>query len=237
MHLAPTIAITGAASGIGAAVALAVARAGWQAAGADRTEAPSVSPLDVTDAEAVASWIAGLPALRGLVCCAGISAATPTLDADPAAIRQILDVNVMGSFLPAQAAARAMIAGAAEGERGSIVLVASVSGLRGAGGRIGYAASKAAVVNMAQSMAIDLAPHCIRVNAICPGPIETPMVARLHDAPTRAGWLARIPAARYGRVEEVAEAALFLLDGARSGYVNGHALTVDGGFAGTGTMG
>ncbi len=62
------------------------------------------------------------------------------------------------------------------------------------------------------------------------------MVATLHAAATRAGWTARIPMARYGTPDEIAEAALFLLDGARSGYVNGHALAVDGGFAGTGLM-
>jgi NAD(P)-dependent dehydrogenase (short-subunit alcohol dehydrogenase family) len=125
---------------------------------------------------------------------------------------------------------------AAEGQGGSIVLISSVSGLRGAKGRVAYGASKAAVINMAQVMAIDLAHHGIRANAICPGPIETPMVARLHDPATRENWLSRIPAARYGRVEEVAEAALFLLDPARSGYINGHALAVDGGFAGAGLL-
>jgi NAD(P)-dependent dehydrogenase (short-subunit alcohol dehydrogenase family) len=103
-------------------------------------------------------------------------------------------------------------------------------------GRVAYGASKAAVINMAQVMAMDLAPHGIRVNAICPAPIETPLVAALHDAHTRAQWLSRIPAARYGRVEEVAEAALFLLDSARSSYITGHALPVDGGYAGAGVM-
>ncbi|WP_431302909.1 SDR family NAD(P)-dependent oxidoreductase [Sediminicoccus sp. BL-A-41-H5] len=229
--MAKRLAITGAASGIGAAIGAAARAAGWETALADRNPAEGCDVLDVTDAGAVAAWIGGLTDVQGLVCSAGISAATPLLDTAPETFRRILDVNVTGCFLAAQAAARAMVAG---GKGGSIVLIASVSGLRGVEGRVAYGASKAAVINMAQVMAMDLAPHGIRVNAICPAPIETPMVMALHDAATRAQWLSRIPAARYGRVEEVAEAALFLLDPARSSYITGHALPVDGGYAGAG---
>lgn len=228
------LAITGAASGIGLGIAEAARAEGWRIAAADRTPAEGVAPLDVTDAAAVAAWIAAQTGLRGVVCSAGISAATPVLATEPELFRRILDVNVTGSFLVAQAAAKAMVA---DGKGGSIVLVASVSGLRGVQGRAAYGASKAAVINLAQVLAIDLAPHGIRVNAICPAPIETPMVTKLHDAATRAQWLSRIPAARYGRVEEVAQAALFLLDEARSGYITGHALPVDGGYAGAGVTG
>lgn len=231
--MAPVLAVTGGASGIGLAIAEAARAEGWQVAAADRTPADGVAALDVTDEAAVARWVGGLDGLRGLVCSAGISAATPVLDAEPALFRRILDVNLTGSFLCAQAAARAMVAG---GKGGSIVFVSSVSGLRGVQGRVAYGASKAAVINMAQVLAIDLAPHRIRVNAICPAPIETPMVMKLHDAETRAQWLSRIPAARYGRVEEVAQAALFLLDETRSSYITGHALPVDGGYAGAGVI-
>ena len=227
------LAVTGGASGIGLGIADAARAAGWRVAVADRTPAEGVTVLDVTDAAAVANWIDGLKGLRGVVCSAGISAATPALDTAPELFRRILDVNVTGSFLVAQAAAKAMVAG---GKGGSIVLVASVSGLRGIQDRLAYGASKAAVINMAQVLAIDLARHGIRANALCPAPIETPMVTKLHDAETRAQWLARIPAARYGRVGEVAQAALFLLDEARSSYITGHALPVDGGYAGAGVM-
>lgn len=227
------LAVTGGASGIGLGIAEAARAAGWRVAIADQRSAEAVTALDVTDAAAVAEWIGGLGDLRGVVCSAGISAATPLLSTEPDLFRRILDVNLTGSFLVAQAAARAMVAG---GKGGSIVFVASVSGLRGVQGRVAYGASKAAVINMAQVLAIDLAAHRIRVNAICPAPIETPMVTKLHDAETRAQWLSRIPAARYGRVEEVAQAALFLLDDARSSYITGHALPVDGGYAGAGVM-
>lgn len=231
--MARVLAVTGGASGIGLAIAEAARGEGWQIAASDRTPAEGVTALDVTDEAAVARWIGELEGLRGLVCSAGISAATPVLETQPELFRRILDVNLTGSFLAAQAAARAMVAA---GTGGSIVFVASVSGLRGVQGRVAYGASKAAVINMAQVLAIDLAPHHIRVNAICPAPIETPLVAKLHDAETRAQWLSRIPAGRYGRVEEVAQAALFLLDDNRSSYVTGHALPVDGGYAGAGVM-
>lgn len=227
------LAVTGGTSGIGLGIVEAAPGAGWQVAAADLTAGERVTGLDVTDAAAVAAWIGGLKNLRGVVCSAGISAATPILDTDPEVFRRILDVNVTGSFLVAQAAAKAMAAG---GKGGSIVLVASVSGLRGIQDRVAYGASKAAVINMAQVLAIDLAKYGIRANAICPAPVETPLVTKLHDAQTRAQWLSRIPAARYGRVEEVAQAALFLLDDARSSYITGHALPVDGGYAGAGVM-
>ena len=227
------LAVTGGASGIGLGIADAARAAGWRVAVADRTPAEGVTVLDVTDAAAVANWIDGLKGLCGVVCSAGISAATPALDTAPELFRRILDVNVTGSFLVAQAAAKAMVAG---GKGGSIVLVASVSGLRGIQDRLAYGASKAAVINMAQVLAIDLARHGIRANALCPAPFETPMVTKLHDAETRAQWHSRIPAARYGRVGEVAQAALFLLDEARSSYITGHALPVDGGYAGAGVM-
>ncbi|TCH97671.1 SDR family oxidoreductase [Roseococcus sp. SYP-B2431] len=227
------LAVTGGASGIGLAIAGSAREAGWQVDAADRTPGEGITALDVTDAAAVARWVGGMGGLRGVVCSAGISAATPILETDPEVFRRILDVNLTGSFLVAQAAARAMVA---TGMGGSIVFVASVSGLRGVQGRVAYGASKAAVINMAQVLAIDLAPHRIRVNALCPAPIETPLVTRLHDAETRAQWLSRIPAGRYGRAEEVAQAALFLLDEARSSYITGHALPVDGGYAGAGVM-
>lgn len=236
------VAVTGGASGIGLAVARAAAAEGWRVALADRdvaaldaTDLPGASRavLDVTDEAAVEAWVASLGSPDGVVTSAGIGADAHALDTTADLLRRILEVNVVGTFLCARAAARAM---AASGRGGSVVLVASVAGLRGAKGRSAYGASKAAVVNMAQAMAVDLAASGVRVNALCPGPVDTPLVARVHDAATRAQWLREIPMARYGRPEEVAQAAMFLLDGARSGWVTGHALAVDGGYAGAGLM-
>jgi NAD(P)-dependent dehydrogenase (short-subunit alcohol dehydrogenase family) len=188
--------------------------------------------LDVTDEAAMRRWIASLPPLAGCIASAGISADTPALETDLSTFRLVLEVNLIGSYLLAREAGRRM-AGAGGG---AIVLIASVSGLLGPERRVAYGASKAGCINMAQSMAIDLAPHGIRVNAICPGPVETPMVTALHDAQTRAAWLARIPLRRYAEPRDIAEAALFLLDPARSGSITGHALAVDGGYAGAGLM-
>ena len=227
------VAVSGGASGIGLAIAQAVRAAGRRAAVGDRDAAEDGTVLDVTDAEAVARWIGGIAGLEGAVCSAGISAETPALDTPPETFRRIMEVNVTGSFLVAQAAARAMHAA---GRGGSIVMIASVSGLSGPQHRVAYAASKAAVINLAAAMAVDLAPHGIRVNAICPGPVETPMVRELHDAATRAAWLARIPQRRYATTDDIAQMALFLLDGARSGHVTGQAIAVDGGFSTAGLM-
>lgn len=240
------VAISGGGSGIGLAVAEAVLAAGGRVALADRDQVAlaraammlngprtATRALDVTHEDAVMSWFEGLDDLGGAVCCAGISAETPSLDAPARLFRNILEVNVTGSFLVAQAAARRMVRA---GRGGAIVLIASVSGLAGMKDRVAYCASKAAVVNMAAAMAVDLAPYGIRVNAICPGPIETPMVRTLHDEATRAAWAARIPQRRYGHPEEVAQMVLFLLDPARSGYVTGQAIAVDGGFSTAGLM-
>jgi len=228
--MAGLVAISGGASGIGAAIATAVRKAGSAAAVADLNATAPDQRLDVTDAAAVDAWMSGLGPLAGAVCSAGISARTPTLETDPALFRRILDVNVTGSFLVAQAAARRMAQG------GSIVFIASVFGLSGPRDRVAYAASKAAVVNMAAAMAVDLAPLGIRVNAICPGPVETPLVRDLHDASTRAAWKARIPQRRYAQPEEIAQMALFLLNPALSGHVTGQAIAVDGGYSTAGLM-
>jgi len=92
------------------------------------------------------------------------------------------------------------------------------------------------VVNLAQVMALELAPRGIRVNALCPGPVETPLIARLHGPETRAQWLRHLPMRRYAEPEEITPTALFLLDGGKSGYLTGQAIAVDGGYAAAGLM-
>jgi NAD(P)-dependent dehydrogenase (short-subunit alcohol dehydrogenase family) len=85
-------------------------------------------------------------------------------------------------------------------------------------------------------MAVELAPLGVRVNAIAPGAIDTPLVRALHPEPFRAAWLARVPQGRYGAPEEVAAAALFLLDDRQSGYLTGQTLCIDGGFTAAGLI-
>jgi NAD(P)-dependent dehydrogenase (short-subunit alcohol dehydrogenase family) len=243
------VAITGGASGIGLAVAEAALAEGWRVAVADRDAAAleaarerldparaGFTALDVTDERTMEDWVAALGTqgrLAGAVSAAGIAADIPALDTPVELFRRILDVNLTGSFLLARSAGRVM---RDQGGGGSIVAIASVSGLRGGKGRVAYGASKAAVINMAQVMAIDLAQHSIRVNALCPGPVETPLVARVHGPETRAQWLRHVPMRRYATPEEMTPMVLFLLDEAKSSYLTGQAIAVDGGYAGAGLM-
>jgi NAD(P)-dependent dehydrogenase (short-subunit alcohol dehydrogenase family) len=241
--MSETVVITGAASGIGLACAAHQLAQGWRVALIDRDrealeeacqrfarpQETRAFALDVTDEAAVDAAIdkaAAWGPLRGLVNSAAIGAHVPFDETSVAAFREILDVNVIGSFVVARAAVRAMRASGG----GSIVNLASVSGLRGNVGRTAYGASKGAIVAMTQVMAVELAAENIRVNAIAPGPIETAMVRAMHTPAARQAWVARVPQRRYGEPHEIARAIAFLLDEEQSSYITGHVLGVDGGF-------
>ncbi|UOM35399.1 SDR family NAD(P)-dependent oxidoreductase [Acuticoccus sp. I52.16.1] len=246
-----TILVTGGPSGIGRAVTEAVLAEGWRAIAVDVSEATLATcaeelafagdrlvcaPLDVADEAAVTAFVDRMEgegyAIDGVVNCAGIAADIPAFETSVDLFRKILDVNVVGSFVVARAAAKVM---AARGE-GAIVNIASISGMVGSSGRVAYGASKGAVITATKVLAIEWAEHGIRVNAISPGPIETPMVAAVHTAASRQAFYDRVPARRYGTPEEVAAMALVLLDGARSGYVTGQNIAVDGGMTAAGIM-
>jgi len=119
---------------------------------------------------------------------------------------------------------------------GSIVNIASIAGLRGSKGRAAYGSSKGAVAILTQVMAVDLARFNIRVNAIAPGPVETPLVAAVHTPETRRAYHHHTPMRRYGTPDEMAGTVLFLLDPAASSYITGAIIPVDGGFAAAGLM-
>lgn len=108
--------------------------------------------------------------------------------------------------------------------------------IKGNLGRSAYGASKGALITLTKIMAVELADDLIRVNAIAPGPIETPMVRENHTAATREEWQRTVPMRRYGRPEEIASAIAFLIDGRQSSYVTGQVLSVDGGFTAAGLM-
>ncbi|WP_439574222.1 SDR family NAD(P)-dependent oxidoreductase [Phreatobacter sp.] len=239
------VAITGGASGIGLASAAACVARGWKVAVCDRDiralaaaetrlgDRATYTAVDVTDETAVEAWIeaaAGQGRLIGCVTSAGRGADVPALQTGADLFRAIHEVNVLGTFLAAKAAARVM----QDTGGGSIVTIASVSGVRGSKGRVAYGSSKAAVINMTQVLAVDLAHKGIRVNAVCPGPVETPMVAEIHDQATRDHWLRHVPMRRYGTVDEIASLVAFLLDETQSSFVTGQAIAADGGFAGAG---
>lgn len=144
---------------------------------------------------------------------------------------RVLQVNLTGPFLCAQAAARVMVT---QGH-GCIVNVGSISGQRGAQGRAAYGASKAGVMQLTRVMAVELAPQGIRVNAVSPGPVDTEQSRSTHTEGTRQSYLSRIPLNRYGERREIASAVVFLASD-ESSFITGHVLNVDGGFKMAGLM-
>lgn len=246
-----TILVTGGASGIGFAIVQAVVEQGWRVVIWDvnqdnldrcRERLSSQSTLvrcesvNVTDEDAVMKAIGRCEAevgpLTGLVNSAGIGSDVPCLETSTSLFRQIIEVNLIGSFVVARETARCMRGRGS----GSIVNIASVSGIRGNSGRVAYGASKGGVITMTKVMAVELAPAGIRVNAIAPGPIETPLVHDMHTEKTREEWVKKVPQHRYDTPGDVAATALFLLD-SRSGFVTGQTICVDGGFTAAGLMG
>jgi NAD(P)-dependent dehydrogenase (short-subunit alcohol dehydrogenase family) len=247
MSAAPAILVTGGASGIGFAVVEAVIAEGWRAIVADVSERNLAAAkeklgehsglrferVDVADEPAVIKTVAAcekeFAPLAGVVNSAGIARDIPALETSAGVFRQVIDVNLIGSFLVAREAAKAMRSRAA----GAIVNLASVSGIVGNQGRTAYGASKGGVIVMTKVMALEFAPLGIRVNAIAPGPIDTPMVKELHSEKIRAAWRDLVPQRRYGTPADIASTAIFLLDARKSGYVTGQTITVDGGFTAT----
>lgn len=245
--------VTGAAGGLGAAVAHALAHAGADVAVSDLdgdglgrvaedvaglgVRAPSL-PADLTDfgqaGDLVDSVTSSLGGLDLLVNCAGIMQTRPLLDLTAEQWRRMVDVNLTGAFAVTQAAGRVMV----DGGGGSIVTLASVAARSGRPLAAHYAASKAALLSLTKSAAAAFAPT-VRVNAVCPGVFLTPMWdeimadrARLHGASAGAEFLERVtsaaPLGRDGDPRELANAVLFLSSDLAS-YVTGQALNVDGG--------
>ena len=243
--------VTGAASGIGRATADLLVERDWRVAYVDRdigslsdvaarsAENPDilVRALDVTDEAAVVRLVAEIAGifsrLDGAVNSAGIAADRHVFDTSAELFRRILDVNVVGTFVVGREAARHM---ANKTGGGAIVNLASISGLRGSKGRSAYGTSKGAVVDLAQVMANDLAPHGIRVNAVAPGPVETAMVKEMHAAGDRDIYARFVPMRRYADPREIANVICFLLDGTQSSYMTGEIVAVDGGFRGAGII-
>lgn len=232
--------VTGASGGIGQAIALRFGADGAELALVQRGDAAEtvralgrpaiVEQCDLTSAEdaegAIARAIERLGRVDVCVCNAGAAVREPALEVSIADFRRIVELNLVSTFAVARAAARAMTDG------GSIVMTASVISFQGGWRVSSYAASKAGVANLVRALANEWASLGIRVNAVAPGYIENEFTAALRADPVRSAEIsARIPAGRWGRDEEVADAVHWLAS-PEALYVNGHTLAVDGGWLG-----
>jgi NAD(P)-dependent dehydrogenase (short-subunit alcohol dehydrogenase family) len=241
--------VTGAARGIGRRVALTLAERGYAVAAND-LEAPEGTldelewigngalslPGDVSDEDAVREMVGAVIGEYGrvdaLVNNAGISLISPAEETSLPDWRRVVEVNLTGPFLMCREFGKAML----ERGSGSIVNVSSVAGLLGVADRAAYNASKHGLVGLTRTLAAEWGGRGVRVNAVCPAWVKTEM-----DVEDQAGGgytdediVGRVPMGRFAKPEDVARAIAFLADPDQSGFINGHTLSVDGGWFGDG---
>jgi len=234
--------VTGASGGLGAHFARVLHAAGARVAlAARRTDAlaelagelgegAAAVPLNVTEGEAVARAFDAAEAAFGAPCDiivnnAGIAVTKPVLQQTEEDWDGVLDVNLRGCFLVATEAARRLVAAK---RPGTIVNIASIGGLRILQGVAGYTASKAGLIQLTKQMAVELARHAIRVNALCPGYIETPINREFFASEAGQAVIKRVPQRRLGQPEDLS-GALLLLASPAGAHITGAALVVDGG--------
>lgn len=239
----PVAVITGGARGIGLAIGQWFLAHGHRVALIDidadtlaKTDAALNDPqhvlavhCDVSNPQQVQAAVDQIAATFGridaLVNNAGVAVFKPIAETSFEEWRHVLGTNLDGAFLCTQACAPVMI----KSGGGSIVNIASISGLRASTLRVAYGTSKAALIHLTKQQAVELGNVGIRVNAIAPGPVETEMAKLVHSVAIRSDYYDAIPLNRYGTTEEIASVVGFLCSPAAS-YVNGQFLAVDGGF-------
>ena len=244
-HLTPRVAvITGAAQGIGRETARVLDSRGWSLALLDLQDLDTSSYRDavavVGDISNESTVESGASAvlerfgrIDALVNNAGISMIIPALDTPSETYRKVLDVNLVAPFLLCKAYGRHMVAKGS----GSVVNVASVAGLQGVAERSAYNASKHGLIGLTRTLAVEWGGRGVRVNAVCPGWVKTEM-----DHKDQAGGsysdadiTEHVPMGRFARPNDIAEAIAWLCSEEHSGFVNGIALPVDGGWTGDGS--
>jgi len=244
---APVAVVTGGARGIGLAIAQRFLADGHRIALLDidrrqlaRTargfgDDPGVLaiPCDVSDAKQVKAAVGriakGFGRIDALVNNAGVAVFRPILETTLADWNHVLSVNLTGAFICAKACAPVML----KSGGGSIVNIASISGLRASTLRVAYGTSKAGLIQLTKQLAAELGTVGIRANCVAPGPVDTAMAKLVHTVAIRQDYHDAIPLDRYGTTEEIAAAVVYLCSPAAS-YVNGQTLAVDGGFESTG---
>lgn len=246
------ILVTGAASGLGLATSELAIERGATVVMADLNEETVTSvaaglgarpdTCNVADPDQsrrlIESIVEGHGRLDGLVNAAGVMHTAPFLDITPADFDRVVNVNLRGAYFLTQAAAKHMV----EQSSGSIVLFSSTAGRAGRPLASHYAAAKAGILNLTKSASVALAPMGVRVNAVCPGLIETPMIAKIREersavqdvsvSEVQRRWQSAVPMGRLGLPNEVAGAVVFLLSDS-SAYITGEQLGITGGTDGS----
>src|SRR5471030_2173409 len=219
------VVVTGAASGLGEAIARAAAAEGASITAIDRVAAPFDDSrlCDITDEEQVRRALAGLPRIDALVNSAGIARRAKLDETDMADFDAVMAVNVRGAFLVSKYALPHL-----RSYGGAILHLSSGVATTGTRNRAAYTASKGAILSLTRNMALDYAADKVRVNCLCPGFVNTPLLASM--PPERRARLAALhPLGRMGEPEDITPMALFLISDSAS-WITGQAIAVDGGF-------